>query len=77
MELNPVGRTEFAKKVDSSKNLKLIGLMGHSGGASHIKGWNERKKKSQDDLAGLLESLAMARAAGLPVSIVTGGSTGT
>src|SRR6185436_19156050 len=34
-------------------------------------------KKSQDDLAGLLESVAMARAAGLPVSIVTGGSTGT
>ena len=68
---------ELAKKVDSSKNLKLIGLMGYSGGASHTKGWNERKKKSQDDLAGLLESVAMARAAGLPVSIVTGGSTGT
>jgi D-serine deaminase-like pyridoxal phosphate-dependent protein len=41
---------ELAKKVDSSKNLKLIGLMGYSGGASHTKGWNERKKKSQDDL---------------------------
>jgi D-serine deaminase-like pyridoxal phosphate-dependent protein len=68
---------DLAKKVDSSKNLKLIGLMGYSGGASHTKGWNERKKKSQDDLAGLLESVAMARAAGLPVSIVTGGSTGT
>ena len=68
---------ELAKKVDSSKNLKLVGLMGYSGGASHTKGWNERKKKSQDDLAGLLESVAMARAAGLPVSIVTGGSTGT
>ena len=67
----------LAKKVDSSKNLKLIGLMGYSGGASHTKGWHERKKKSQDDLAGLLESVAMARAAGLPVSIVTGGSTGT
>ena len=68
---------DLAKKVASSKNLKLIGLMGYSGGASHTKGWNERKKKSQDDLAGLLESVAMARAAGLPVSIVTGGSTGT
>ena len=68
---------ELAKKVDSSKNLKLIGLMGYSGGASHTKGWNKRKKKSQDDLAGLLESVAMARAAGLPVGIVTGGSTGT
>ena len=68
---------ELAKKVDSSKNLALIGLMGYSGGASHTKGWEDRKKKSQDDLAGLLQSVAAARKAGLPVEIVTGGSTGT
>ena len=68
---------ELAKKVDSSKNLKLAGLMGYSGGASHTKGWTERKKKSQEDLAGCLETVAAARRAGLPVEIVTGGSTGT
>jgi D-serine deaminase-like pyridoxal phosphate-dependent protein len=68
---------ELAKKIDASKNLKLIGLMGYSGGASHTRGWEARKKKSQDDLAGLLESVALARKAGLPVEIVTGGSTGT
>ncbi len=68
---------DLAKKVDSSKNLKLIGLMGYSGGASHTHGWSERKKKSQNDLAGLMESVALARKAGLPVEIVTGGSTGT
>src|SRR5436309_6016841 len=68
---------ELAKKVDASKNLKLIGLMGYSGGASHTHGWAERKKKSLEDTAGLLESAALARKAGLPVEIVTGGSTGT
>ena len=68
---------ELAKKVDSSKNLKLVGLMGYSGGASHTKGWSERKKKSQDDLAGCVETVAAARRAGLPIEIVTGGSTGT
>src|SRR2546425_608671 len=68
---------ELAKKVNASKNLKLIGLMGYSGGASHTHGWNERKKKSEHDLAGLMESVALARKAGLPVEIVTGGSTGT
>jgi len=68
---------ELAKKVDSSKNLKLIGLMGYSGGASHTKGWEERKKKSEGDLAGLRDSLALARQAGLPIEIITGGSTGT
>ncbi len=68
---------DLAKKVDTLKNLRLIGLMGYSGGASHTKGWTERKKKSEQDLAGMLESVAMARKAGLPVEIVTGGSTGT
>ena len=68
---------DLAKKVHASKNLKLIGLMGYSGGASHTHGWGERQKKSQHDLAGLLESVALARKAGLPVEIVTGGSTGT
>jgi 3-hydroxy-D-aspartate aldolase len=68
---------QLAKKVDSSKNLALIGLMGYSGSASHTKGWEQRKKKSQDDLQGLLESVALARKSGLPVQIVTGGSTGT
>jgi 3-hydroxy-D-aspartate aldolase len=51
--------------------------MGYSGGASHTKGWEARKKKSNDDIAGLTETLASARAAGLPLEIVTGGSTGT
>ena len=68
---------ELAKKVDSSKNLKLVGLMGYSGAASHTKGWAERQKKSQGDLAGCSETVAAARRAGLPVEIVTGGSTGT
>jgi D-serine deaminase-like pyridoxal phosphate-dependent protein len=68
---------ELAKKVEASKNLKLVGLMGYSGGASHTKGWAERKKKSDGDLAGLTETVGAARRAGLPVEIVTGGSTGT
>ena len=68
---------DLGRKVDSSKNLKLIGFMGYSGGASHTHGWEERKKKSEGDLAGLLETVAKARQAGMPVDIVTGGSTGT
>jgi D-serine deaminase-like pyridoxal phosphate-dependent protein len=68
---------ELAKKVDTSKNLKLIGIMGYAGGAAHTHGWAERKDKSQSDLAGTLETVAAARTAGLPVEIVSGGSTGT
>ena len=68
---------ELGKKVSASKNLKLIGFMGYSGTASHTHGFEERKKKSKDDLAGLMESVSAARKSGLPVEIVTGGSTGT
>ncbi len=68
---------DLAKKVDSSKNLKLAGIMGYAGYAAHTHGWDERLKKSKADLAGTLDSVALARSAGLPVEIVTGGSTGT
>ena len=68
---------DLAKRVDSSKNLKLVGMMGYSGTAAHTHGWPERLQKSREDTAGLLETVAAARAAGLPVEIVTGGSTGT
>lgn len=68
---------QLAKQVDSSKNLKLIGLMGYSGGASHTHGFGPRSEKSRNDLSGLAESVSMARKTGLPVEIATGGSTGT
>jgi D-serine deaminase-like pyridoxal phosphate-dependent protein len=68
---------ELAKKIDSSKHLKLIGLMGYSGKASHTKGWENRRQQSVNDLSALLESVAMCRKSGLPVEIVSGGSTGT
>jgi D-serine deaminase-like pyridoxal phosphate-dependent protein len=68
---------ELAKKIDSSKDLKFIGFTGYSGGSAHTHGWAERRTKSQEDLAGTLETVAAARAAGLPVEIVSGGSTGT
>jgi D-serine deaminase-like pyridoxal phosphate-dependent protein len=68
---------ELARKVDRSRSLKLVGFMGYSGGASHTRGWEARREKSRQDLAGLAETVAMGRKAGLPVEIVSGGSTGT
>jgi D-serine deaminase-like pyridoxal phosphate-dependent protein len=68
---------DLAKQVDSSKNLKLYGIMGYSGRAAHTHVFDERLKKSRSDLSGMLETVASARSAGLPVEIITGGSTGT
>jgi len=68
---------DLAKEVDASKNLKLYGFMGYAGRAAHTPGWEDRMKKSRSDVSGMLETVAAARSSGLPVEIVTGGSTGT
>ena len=66
-----------AQKIDRAKNLKFAGVMGYSGGASHTHGWEERRNRSMDDLAGLKETADLCRKAGLAVPLLTGGSTGT
>ena len=68
---------ELAQKLHSSKNITFEGLMAYSGGASHTKGFAARKKKTAEDLAGVQETVALSKKAGLPVNIVSGGSTGT
>lgn len=67
----------LAQKVASSKNMQFEGFMAYSGDASHTKGWAARRQRSANDLSGVNESVALAKKAGLPVNIVTGGSTGT
>jgi len=75
----PPGRPalELAQLVDSSKHLRLAGLMAYSGDASHTKTWEARKKKSENDLAGMLETAELCKKSGLRTEIRTGGSTGT
>ena len=68
---------ELAQKVASCKHVSLEGFMAYSGGASHTKGFAARKRKTAEDLAGVNETVALAKKAGLPVGIVSGGSTGT
>jgi len=68
---------DLARKVAGSKRMDFEGFMAYSGGAAHTKTWKARRQKSADDLAGVRETVALARKAGLPVNIVSGGSTGT
>ncbi|HZT31944.1 MAG TPA: alanine racemase [Bryobacteraceae bacterium] len=67
----------LAQKVDKCRNLRLIGIMGYSGGASHTHGFEARKQRSAQDIAGMLETAHRAKESGLPIQIITGGSTGT
>src|SRR5262249_38754108 len=68
---------ELAQRIASSKQMEFEGFMAYSGGAAHTHGWEARRKKSTDDLAGVRETVELARKSGLPVNIVSGGSTGT
>lgn len=68
---------ELAQKVSSSKRMQFEGFMAYSGGAAHTRGFEARKQKSMDVLAGVRESKDLAKKAGLPVNIMSGGSTGT
>jgi 3-hydroxy-D-aspartate aldolase len=68
---------ELAQRVHGSKHMTLEGFMAYSGAASHTHGWTARRKQSAGDLSGVQETVALAKKAGLPVGIVSGGSTGT
>ena len=68
---------DLAQRITKSKRMSFEGFMAYSGGASHTKTWEARQKKSSDDLAGVRETVEVARKAGLPMNFVSGGSTGT
>jgi D-serine deaminase-like pyridoxal phosphate-dependent protein len=74
---NGPAAVELAQKVASSKRINFEGFMAYSGNAAHTHGFEERRKKSANDLAGVNETVALAKKAGLPVNFVSGGSTGT
>jgi D-serine deaminase-like pyridoxal phosphate-dependent protein len=68
---------ELAQKVASSKRMQFEGFMAYSGDAAHTEGFEARRKASMEVLAGVRESRDLAKKAGLPVNIMSGGSTGT
>src|SRR4051794_22135487 len=57
---------DLAQRIVGSKRIGLEGFMAYSGAASHTKTWEARRKKSSNDLAGVRETVYLARKAGLP-----------
>jgi D-serine deaminase-like pyridoxal phosphate-dependent protein len=68
---------DLAQKIDTSKHMHFEGFMAYSGNAAHTKGFEARKQKSMEVLADVRQTHDMAKKSGLPVNIVSGGSTGT
>jgi D-serine deaminase-like pyridoxal phosphate-dependent protein len=57
--------------------MQFEGFMAYSGAAAHTKGFANRRKRSMEVLAGARESRELALKSGLPVNLMSGGSTGT
>jgi D-serine deaminase-like pyridoxal phosphate-dependent protein len=75
----PPGEPALAvgRAVAAQRGLRLRGLQGYAGHCAHVIGWKARREASHAHLAPLMDTRRMFEAAGLPVEIVAGGSTGT
>ncbi len=67
----------LARAVAALPSLRLRGLQGYAGQCAHVVGWGARRDASHAAMAPLMETRRLLEAAGLPVEIVAGGSTGT
>jgi D-serine deaminase-like pyridoxal phosphate-dependent protein len=67
----------LGRQVASKPSLRVRGLQGYAGHCAHVVGWEARRQASHEAMAPLMETRRRFEAAGLPVEIVAGGSTGT
>src|SRR5712692_4295238 len=67
----------LARLISTLPNLKLAGIQAYAGHASHVIGWEERKKVSQAAMAHAIETAALFEKHGIECALLTGGSTGT
>lgn len=67
----------LAQRVATAPGLRFEGLMGYEGHTVMVPDFTERKRRTEASLKPLLETKALIEAAGLPVSIVSSGGTGT
>jgi 3-hydroxy-D-aspartate aldolase len=67
----------LGRLVAEQRALRLRGLQGYAGQCAHVMGWAARREASRAAMEPLMDTRARFEAAGLPVEIVAGGSTGT
>jgi D-serine deaminase-like pyridoxal phosphate-dependent protein len=67
----------LAEKVMKLPHLKLRGIHSYSGASSHVQGFEARKEHSNRVMQAPIESFFRMQKAGMPVEILSGGSTGT
>ena len=67
----------LATLVDRLPHLKLRGVLSYDGGAQHITGFAERKRRALENIEGNAATFEAMKRAGLSTEIFSGGGTGT
>lgn len=68
---------QLAHAVAKQSHLTLRGIHSYAGPSSHVNGFAARREHSHRAMAPAIATFAQLRADGLPVEILSGGSTGT
>ena len=68
---------ELAQLVDTLPGLRLRGLLCYDGGAQHVTGFADRRRRALGSLEAAAETAVQMTRAGLDTGIFSGGGTGT
>ncbi len=68
---------DLGRAVMAERALNLRGLQGYAGQCAHVSGWEARRRASLKWMRKLMKTRDLFDKHGLPVEIVTGGSSGT
>lgn len=68
---------DLGRRVMTQPALNLRGLQGYAGHCTHVMGFDERRRASRRWMGRLLKTRELFEKHGLPVDVVTGGSSGT
>ena len=87
LDVDPAGRrtgvppgdaaVAFAEKLVKLPGLKLRGIHGYSGVSAHVNTFEARRNHSHKVMMPVLETFARMKKLGMPIEIMSGGSTGT
>lgn len=87
IDIDPIGRRtgvaagnpakELARRVSRLQNLRLRGIHSYSGASSHVTGFEERQAHSKRVMTAPIETYFELVKEGIPLEIMSGGSTGT
>lgn len=87
LDVDPAGRrtgipageraVKLAEQISKLPGLKLRGIHGYSGSSAHVNGFAARREHSTKVMTPVLETFSQLQKLGLPLEIMSGGSTGT